>query len=97
MCDVYCPLCNAPVVTLQAPLMTVNRHPTYGASVVVSLANTVACAGCSLVSEIGPDGKLIDLGNIHLAELDAPFVPGIDPPRVFIQSGSTPLWGGRES
>lgn len=48
---------------------------------------------CSMVSEVSPTtGKLIDLGNITLDELDAPFVPGVDEPRIFIPSSTTILW-----
>jgi hypothetical protein len=97
MCDVFCPVCNARVIILQVACHRVTRHPVYGASLAVSFPHVVACTGCSLISELSNTAQLIDLGNISLADLDAPFVAGIDKPRVFIQSGSTLLWRRRDS
>lgn len=91
--DVFCPVCNGPIATLQAATTRLRRHPVYGLSIAVSYPHIIACSTCSLVSEINSDtGKLIDLGNIYLGELGAPFVPGIDTPRVFVCAGTSSLW-----
>lgn len=97
MPDVYCPVCNGQLVALQVAMHRVERHPQYGVHRDISFPHVIACTGCSLISELSPSGQLIDLGNITLQELDAPFVPGVDEPRVFIQSGSSSLWRRRDS
>lgn len=97
MCDVFCPACSGPIIVGQVPVATVRRHPRYGASLEVKFGDVAVCVGCSLVSEVGECGQLIDLGNITLADLECPHVAGVDEPRVFIQAGSTLLWRRRDS
>lgn len=85
MPDVYCPLCNNHVALMQLAVHECGHHPVYGYRRSFKIAYVVACAGCAMVSEVSDEGRLIDLGNVTLAELDAPFVPGIDEARAFIQ------------
>jgi xanthine/uracil permease len=99
MCvPMFCPMCNGHAIALQVPVVTITRHATYGPSIAFKLGAIVACCGCSLVSELSHVGRLIDLGNITLEDLECPTVPGIDEPRApFIQAGSTLLWRRRDS
>jgi len=97
MCDVYCPMCNGRLVCLQVAMHRVERHAGYGNTLAVLFPHVIACTCCSLISELAPSGQLIDLGNISVQELDAPFVPGMFEPRVFLQSGSSSLWRRRDS
>jgi hypothetical protein len=97
MCGVFCPMCNAHLVAIQCPMTTITRHPVYGPSIMIKLGYGIVCTGCSLVSELSESGVLIDLGNITVQDLDAPFVPGLFEPRVFMQAGSSLLWRRRDS
>lgn len=92
MPDVYCPVCSGHVVALQASTCKVTPG-----SLAVSFPYIAVCLNCSLVSELDGHGRLIDLGNITLADLEMPVVAGVDTPRCFIQSGSTLLMGRRDS
>jgi hypothetical protein len=95
--DMYCPVCSSQVVTLQVSMALVKRHPVFGVTLAVSFPHVAVCTGCSLISELSERGQLIDLGNITLEDLQVPFVPGIDTPRVFIPSGTSSLWRRRDS
>lgn len=97
MCGVFCPMCNAHLAAIQCPLTTIRRHEVYGPMIEIKLGYAIVCTGCSLVSELSESGALIDLGTITVQDLDAPFVPGMFTPRVFIQSGSSLLWRRRDS
>jgi hypothetical protein len=97
MCDVFCPACNGTILVGHVTVVRVRRHPHVGHSLDITFGPTAICVGCSLVSEVSNAGQLIDLGNITLADLEAPFVPGMFEPRVLMQSGSTLLWRRRDS
>jgi hypothetical protein len=92
MCAMFCPSCSDELTLLKGGIAIVHRHPTYGPRLEVSFGPYVICQGCSLVSQVdATSGQLIDLGSITLADVVVPFVPGIDDPHIFIQSGSTRL------
>jgi len=97
MCDVFCPACNGPVGVLPLVVVTIRRHHEIGHEILNNYGDCAICTCCSLISEVGERGYLIDLGAYTLEDLQAPFVPGMFEPRVLIPSGTSRLWDRRDS
>lgn len=71
---VFCPSCSGRATTVIA---VANRN---------RIVHVVACLDCSLVSEVGMTGQLIDLGHIDLDDLAGPTRDMFETPPILVTS-----------
>lgn len=83
----FCPHCSNPMTTFAGRIYTFRESFP-----VIALNRVIICSGCSLVSEVSPNGLLMDLGDVHLSDLEQPYNPALDEPLpVLMVSGATLL------
>lgn len=96
--ELYCPHCNGWLGVVEGPVITVHRHSTYGWHIDFKVSRFLSCLECPLVSEVDMNtGTLVDLGNVNVRNIMAPFVPGIDTDRSMILQQPTGLHGRKDS
>lgn len=92
MCNMYCPSCGSVMLQLHATVASND----YGYLSIVAMSDTVACLSCPLVSQVHRTGRLLDLGALTVADIEAPYVAKLDPMPLLLQQ-PTLLHGRRDS
>lgn len=90
----YCPACNGRVVRSHGWIIEFTDVRKE-----IKLDDFLACTACPLVTEVDRDkGRLTDLGSVTMAEITAPYVPGIDEGGMpILLQQTTALHGRRDS
>ena len=97
MANVYCPACAAPLHVIVNTVVTITDRGPYGHGLALCYEGFLACEGCPLVTQVDKsNGKLIDLGGLTVADLQAPYVPGVEP-APYLSQQPTKLHGRRDS